>query len=122
MINFSMRSIPAAAAMAAALLIGNVAQAQTATPPTAAGDKATMPAGPNTTPKTMEKRDAAKPMAKSGAMAGSSKAGDSSNMAEPTRQADKDAKDKADRMAKSSKPKAKMTKSGEPTREAEINK
>lgn len=162
MMKFSMRSIPAAATMTAALIFGAQAQAQTTTTPptTAAGDKAAMPAGPNATPKTTEQRDAtkpmakpgmdagaastggsanmpagpgttsktmqqrdtAKPMAKSGAMAGSTTTGDAATMGEPVRQGDKVAKSKGERMDKSSKPKAKMTKSGEPTREAEISK
>jgi hypothetical protein len=124
MMKFSMRSIPAAAAMTAALVFGAQVQAQTTTPPTAAGDKAAMPAGPNTTPKTMEQRDMAKPMAKpmakSGAMSGTTAGGDAATSGEPVRQADKVAKNKGERMQKSSKPKAKMTKSGEPTREAEL--
>jgi hypothetical protein len=74
--KFSLRAIPAAAAMTASLMLGAPVQAQTTpAPTTAAGDKAAMPAAPNSTSKTMEQRDAAKPMAKSGAMAGSTGTG-----------------------------------------------
>lgn len=161
MLKLALRTIPAAAAVTAALMFGAQAQAQTTTPPdTATGGSANMPAAPNSTPKTMEQRDAAKPMAtpgmsgsaatgghadmpagpnakpkgaqqrdaskptaKSGAMAGSSATGDSANMTgEPVRQGDKVAKSKGERMEKSGQPKAKMGKSGEPVREADVAK
>ena len=65
--KFSIRSIPAAAAMTAALFFGAQVQAQTATPPTTAtGDSSALPASPNTGAKTPEQRDAKKPMAKQG--------------------------------------------------------
>jgi hypothetical protein len=79
--KFSMRSIPAAAAMTAALVFGAQVQAQTATPPTTAtGDKAAIPSGPNTGAKTAEQRDAAKPMAKPGMDAGATATGGSANI------------------------------------------
>jgi len=124
--KFSLRAIPAAAAMTAALIVGAPVQAQTATPPTtAAGDKAAIPAGPNTGAKTPAQRDATKPMAKQGAMAGTTATGDAAAMPpggtdQPVRQSGKVAKNKSERMDKGSKPKASMTKSGEPVREAEI--
>ena len=126
MMKFSMRTIPAAAAMTAALIFGIQAQAQTtAQPSTAAGDKAAMPAGPNTSPTTPAQRDMAKPMAKQGATAGSMGAGDSANRSagsadQPVRQAGKIAKNKEERMAKGNKPKASMNKSNEPVRESDI--
>lgn len=81
MMKFSLRAIPAAAAMTAALIFGAHVQAQTATPPTtASGDKAAIPAGPNTPAKTAEQRDAAKPMAKPGMDAGAAATGGSANM------------------------------------------
>lgn len=79
--KFSIRAIPAAAAMTAALIFGAQAQAQTATPPTtASGDKAAIPAGPNTGAKTSEQRDASKPMAKEGMDAGAAATGGKANM------------------------------------------
>jgi len=69
--NFSIRTIPAAVAMTAALFFGAQVQAQTTgQPSTAAGDKAAVPAAPNTSGKTMDQRDASKPMAKPGMDAG----------------------------------------------------
>lgn len=79
--NFSMRTIPAAVAMAAALTFGIQAQAQTTTQPaTAEGGKAAIPAGPNTSPKTPEQGNAAKPMAKQGMDAGGAGTGGSANV------------------------------------------
>jgi hypothetical protein len=79
--KFSIRSIPAAAAMTAALVFGAQVQAQTATPPTTAtGDSAAIPASPNTGAKTAEQRDAKKPMAKPGMDAGTTAAGAHANM------------------------------------------
>lgn len=135
--KFSARTIPAAAAMTAALMFGAQVHAQTATPPTtAAGDKAAMPAGPNTDPKTPAQRDAAKPMGKQGMGAGSTATGGNANTMgnqgamggsmsnsgaeQPVRQADKVAKNKAERMEKGSKQKSSMNKSNEPVRESDI--
>ena len=81
--NFSMRSIPAAAAMTAVLVFGAQAQAQaqtTATPPTnAQGGAAAIPKGPDSMPKSAEQRDMKKPMAKEGDKAGMSNKGGSAN-------------------------------------------
>lgn len=162
--KFSIRTIPAAAAMTAALVFGIQAQAQTTTPPStgeggkaaipegpntspkapaqrdaakpmanqgmdagasSTGGRANMPAGPNTMGKTMQQRDMAKPMAKQGAMAGSMGTGDSAAMPpggadQPVRQADKIAKNKAERMEKGNKAKSPMNKSNEPVRESDI--
>ena len=79
--KFSIRTIPAAAAMTAALVFGIQAQAQTTTQPsTAEGGKAAIPEGPNTAPKAPAQRDAAKPMAKQGMDAGASATGGGANM------------------------------------------
>ena len=79
--KFSIRAIPAAAAMTAALMFGAQVQAQTATPPTTAtGNNAAIPATPGTPAKTPEQRDAAKPMAKSGTDAGATATGAHANM------------------------------------------
>ena len=91
--KFSTRTIPAAAAMTAALMFGAQAQAQTVTSPnTITGERATpakpmtnsgptaadtagtggaaaMPAGPNTAGQTMQQRDASKPMGNTGSTA-----------------------------------------------------
>lgn len=80
MLKLSIRTIPSAAAMTAALMFGAQAQAQTTTPPnTGTGGSANMPAAPNSTPKTMEQRDTAKPMATQG-MSGSSATGANADM------------------------------------------
>ena len=162
--KFSIRTIPAAAAMTAAPFFGAQAHAQTTTqPPTAEGGKAAIPEGPNTDPKTpaqrdaakpmgmqgmdagasstggsanmpagpntmgktMQQRDTAKPMARQGAMAGSMGTGDSASMPhgsadQPVRQADKVAKNKAERMEKGNKQRSSMNKSNEPVRESDI--
>ena len=124
--KFSIRTIPAAAAMTAAILFGAQVHAQTETPPTtAAGDKAAMPAGPNTDPKTPAQRNMAKPMARQGSMGGSMATGNAAGMPpgsaeQPVRQADKIAKNKAERMEKGSKPKSSMNKSNEPVRESDL--
>ena len=116
--KFSIRTIPAAAAMTAALIFGAQAQAQTTTTPsTAEGGKSAMPAGPNTTGKTMQQRDMGKPMAGQGSMGGSMGAGGTE---QPVRQADKVAKNKAERMEKGSKQKSSMNKSNAPVRESDI--
>lgn len=81
------------------------------------GGGANMPAGPNTTGKTMQQRNMGKPMAGQGSMAGSMGAGGTE---QPVRQADKVAKNKAERMEKGSKPKSSMNKSNEPVRESDI--
>ena len=73
----TMKTIPLAIAMTAALLFGAGAQAQT--PSTATGGAANPPASANTTPKTMEQRDTAKPMAQSGTNAGVSGTGGKAN-------------------------------------------
>lgn len=80
--NFSMRSIPAAAAMTAVLIFGAQAQAQTtANPPTnAQGGAAVVPKGPDAMPKSTEQRDMKKPMAKEGDKAGMSNKGGAANM------------------------------------------
>ena len=79
--KFSIRTIPAAAAMAAALMFGAQAHAQTTTQPTTAeGGKAAIPEGPNTTAKTPAQRDAGKPMGKQGMDAGSTSTGGGANM------------------------------------------
>jgi hypothetical protein len=79
--KFSIRAIPAAAAMTAALIFGAQVQAQTATPPTTAtGDSAAIPASPNMGAKTAAERDAKKPMAKAGTEAGATAAGAHANM------------------------------------------
>lgn len=80
--NFSMRSIPAAAAMTAVLIFGTHAQAQTtANPPTnAQGGAAVIPKGPDAMPKSAEQRDMKKPMAKEGDKAGMSNKGGAANM------------------------------------------
>ena len=79
---FSMRSIPAAAAMTAVLIFGAQAQAQTtANPPTnAQGGAAVIPKGPDSTSKSSEQRDMKKPMAKQGDKAGASNTGGAANM------------------------------------------
>ena len=154
--KFSVRTIPAAAAMTAALIFGAHAQAQTSTSPATGsgaaapmaadpnapgsttggamqqrdagsantGGSANIPAGPNTTSKTMEQRDAAKPMARDGAAAGSTATGDSSRMGatsdQPVRQSSKVAKNKAERMSKGDRQKSSKNKSGQPVREADI--
>lgn len=80
--NFSMRSIPAAAAMTAVLIFGAQVQAQTtANPPTnAQGGAAVIPKGPDAMPKSSEQRDMKKPMAKEGDKAGMSNKGGAANM------------------------------------------
>ena len=80
--KLTMRSIPAAAAMTAALILGAQAQAQTATsPPTnAAGGAAAVPKGPDSMPKSAEQRDMKKPNAKDGDKAGMSNKGGGANM------------------------------------------
>ena len=162
--KFLTRTIPAAAAVTAALMFGAQAQAQTTTqPPTAEGGKAAipdgpntgaktpaqrdaakpmgkqgmdagststggganMPAGPNTMGKSMQQRDMAKPMGKQGGMAGSMGTGDSAatspgGSGQPVRQADKVAKNKAERMEKGSSQKSSMDKSNKPVRESDI--
>ncbi len=78
--KFSIRTIPAAAAMTAALLFGAQVQGQTTgQPATGAGDKAAVPAAPNTTGKTMDQRDTSKPMAKPGMDAGAAATGAHAN-------------------------------------------
>ena len=74
----TMKTIPLAIAMTAALVLGAGAQAQT-TPPSGTGGKANPPADANTMPKTMEQRDAAKPMAQSGSGAGVAGTGGKAN-------------------------------------------
>ena len=79
--KFSIRTIPAAAAMAAALMFGAQAHAQTTTQPTTAeGGKAAIPEGPSAGAKTPAQRDAAKPMGREGMDAGSTSTGGSANM------------------------------------------
>lgn len=79
--KFSIRTIPVAAAMTAAFLFGVQVQAQTAgQPATGSGDKAAIPAAPNSAGKTMDQRDAAKPMVKPGMDAGASATGGAANM------------------------------------------
>lgn len=70
MTNLSIYLIPLASAIAGALISVGQAQAQTPTVSSAAGDHADIPAGPNVSFNTREGRDAARPMAKSGADAG----------------------------------------------------
>ena len=104
--------------MTAALMFGAHAQAQTTTmPSTAEGGKAAMPEGPNTTGKSMQQRDMGKPMAGQGSMSGSMGAGGTE---QPVRQADKVAKNKAERREKGSKQKPSMNKSNQPVRESDI--
>lgn len=109
--KFSIRAIPAAAAMTAALVFGAQAQAQTPTPPTtASGDKAAIPAGPNTPAKTPEQRDAAKPMAKEGMDAGAAATGGKANMPAGPNSTSKtmEQRDAAKPMAKSGKSASEM--------------
>ena len=74
----TMKTIPLAIAMTAALMFGAGAQAQT-TPPTGMGGKANPPVDANTMPKTMEQRDAANPMAQPGSSAGAAGTGGSAS-------------------------------------------
>lgn len=99
-------TLPAAAAITAALIFGAQAQAQTSKPPaTASGDTAAIPSGPNTGAKTPEQRDAAKPMAKQGMDAGASATGDQANMPASPKAKPKtmEQRDAAKPMAKSGK-------------------
>ena len=91
--KLNLRSIPAAAAMTALLVMGVQAQAQTtASPPTnAKGDAAPVPKGPDATPKSAEQRDMKKPMAKEGDKAGVMGKGGAANMpASPATTASRD--------------------------------
>ena len=131
--KFSIRTIPAAAAMTAALMFGGLVQAQSAgQPTTGSGDRAPIPAAPNAiggtpgmTGKTLQQRNAAKPMAKQGAMAGSMGTGDAAAMPpggtdQPVRQSGKVARNKAERMEKGNGQRSSMNKSNEPVRESDI--
>ena len=82
MMKFTMRSIPAAAAMVTLLVFGAQVQAQTATTPpsNAAGGAAAVPKGPDSMPKGAEQRDMKKPNAKDGEKAGTSNKGGAANM------------------------------------------
>ena len=128
--KFSIRTIPAAAAMTAALMFGAQAYAQTGTttvpgttnpkdapsPPPSAGSSKQMAPGMGNAPMgqgmgmnsrgSMNSKDA-------GAMS----PGDAE---QPTRQSGKVAKSKAERMEKGSKPKSSMNKSNEPVRESDL--
>ena len=83
--KFLIRTIPAAAAMTAALMFGGAVHAQTAgQPTTGSGDRTNIPAGPNdmggTPGKTMQQRNAVKPMAKPGMEAGATATGGGANI------------------------------------------
>ena len=119
--KFSLRTIPAAAAMTAALMFGAQAHAQTGTttvpgttnpkaapsPPSTAGSTKQMAPGMGmASPGSMNSRDAA-------AMTPGS-------AEQPTRQSGKVAKNKAERMEKGSKSKSSMDKSNAPVRESDL--
>ena len=127
MIKFSIRTIPAAAAMAAALAFGAQAQAQTGTttvPGTTNPKDAPSPpptAGPS---KRMAPGMGNAPMGQGMTAPGSTNAKDAAAMSpggadQPVRQSGKVAKNKAERMEKGSNPKSSMNKSNELVRESD---
>lgn len=128
--KFSIRTIPAAAAIAAVLMFGAQAHAQSGattvpgttnpkdapSPPPAAGPSKQMAPG-------MDNAPMGQGMGKNspGSMNSKDAAGTSPGGAEqPVRQSSKVAKNKAERMEKGGKSKSSMNKSNEPVRESDL--
>ena len=128
--KFSIRTIPAAAAMTAALMFGAHAYAQTGTttvpgttnpkdapsPPPSAGSSKQMTPGMGNAPmgQGMGKNSPGSMNSRDGAAMSPGSA------EQPVRQSGKVAKSKAERMEKGSKPKSSMNKSNEPVRESDL--